>query len=108
MKPPDPFTVDYRAFPARGVKSLVWQNDQLIDYVAGIIKYEMDGSQHGPSINYPYRFDAAVASPSGNYVALYERLGTKAVVVGPGELFRELNRSYYHAHVYEYPLSFFR
>ena len=70
--------------------------------------FELDGSVHGPTINYPYRFDAAVSSPSGKFVAIYERLGTKANILGPDELFREVNRSYYHAHVYEFPILFFR
>jgi hypothetical protein len=57
---------------------------------------------------YPYRFDAAAVSPSGGFVALYERLGTKAILFGPNRLLREINRSYYFAHVYEYPILFFR
>jgi hypothetical protein len=40
---------------------------------------------------------------------LYERLGTKAIVLGANRFpAREINRSFYHAHVYEYPILFFR
>jgi hypothetical protein len=108
MNPPEPISFDHHAFPAERVKSLVWINGMLMDWVAGNIEYGVDGTKRGPTVSYPYRFDAAVASPSGRFVALYERLGTKAVVLGPDRLFREINRSYYHAHVYEYPILFFR
>src|ERR1700758_416082 len=108
MNSPNLFTIDIRTFPAEGVKSLVWRNGTLMDWVNGDVEYALDGSKKGPTIFYPYRFDAALASPSGNFVALYERLGTKAIVLGPDRLFREVNRSYYHAEVYEYPILFFR
>jgi hypothetical protein len=108
-KTPSPLLADYRVISAAGVKSLVWSGDRLIDWVGGAVEYELDGTRRGPSISYAYRFDAAVASPSGNYIALYERLGTKAILIGPNRLpFREINRSFYHAHVYEYPILFFR
>lgn len=105
---PNPFTIDYRVIPAEGVKSLVWMNGSLMDWTCGNVRYELNGSKHGPTVCYPYRFDAAHVSPSGHFVALYERLGTKAIILGPDNLFREVNRSYYHADVYEYPILFFR
>lgn len=108
MNPANPFTVDVRVFPAKGVRSLVWQNGKLMDWVSGDVEYDLNGTKRGPTVFYPYRFDAAVVSPSGDFVALYERLGTKAIILGPDRLFREVNRSYYHAHVYEYPILFFR
>ena len=108
MNPPNPFTTDISAFPAEKVRSLVWHNGKLMDWVSGNVEYEIDGSKRGPSIAYSYRFDAATMSPSGKYVALYERLGTKAILLGLDRLpFREINRSFYHAHVYEYPILFF-
>ncbi|MGH7174526.1 MAG: hypothetical protein ACRELG_30025 [Gemmataceae bacterium] len=108
MNPPNPFTVDVRVFPAKGVKSLVWQNGKLMDWVSGNVEYTLNGEKRGPTVFYAYRFDAAVVSPSGKFVALYERLGTKAIILGPDRLFREVNRSFDHAHVYEYPIHFFR
>jgi hypothetical protein len=86
----------------------VWDGDQLIDYVGGNNRYQMDGTKQSGRIIYPYRFDAATTSQSGSFAAKYERLGTKAIVLGPNDLFREINRSYYHAHVYEYPILFFQ
>ena len=75
MSPPKPYTADYRVIPAPGVKSLVWMAGKLLDWVSGVVEYDLEGTKRGPSISYPYRFDAAVVSPSGSHVALYERLG---------------------------------
>jgi hypothetical protein len=105
---PNPFKIDVRILPAEPVKSLVWHNGKLMDWVSGDVEYDPNGTKRGPTVQYAYRFDAAIVSPSGNYVALYERLGTKAIILGPDRLFREVNRSFYHAHVYEYPILFFR
>ncbi len=82
-KPVGEYLSEYTTFPAKGVNSLNWSNDKLVDWVNGDVTYQMDGTKTGPNISYPYRFDAAVASPSGAFTALYERLGTKALVLGP-------------------------
>jgi hypothetical protein len=104
----NPFTTDIRVLPAERVRSLIWQNDKLVDWVCGVVEYDLNGGKRGPTVNYAYRFDAAIASPSGKFVALYERLGTKVIILGPDRLFREVNRSFYHAEVYEYPILFVR
>lgn len=104
---PNPYTADYKVIPAEHVKSLVWSGDLLIDWVSGGVVYTLDGTKTNPRVNYAYRFDAAVVSPSGTYAALYERLGTKAILVGSNwHILRELNRSFYHASAYEYPILF--
>jgi hypothetical protein len=105
-KPQNPYTAEYRVLPATGIKSLVWRNGKLMDWVRGDVEYGLDGCKRGPTVSYAYRFDAAIVSPSGTFVALYERLGTKGIIVGP-KVFREINRSFYHAHVYEYPILLF-
>jgi hypothetical protein len=108
MPSPNPFMTEVRVFPAERVQSLVWHSDQLIDWVSGDVRYDLDGTKRAASISYSYRFDAAVMSPSRKYTALYERLGTKAIVLrADGWPLREINRSFYHADVYEYPIAFF-
>lgn len=87
-------------------RALCWHGDELIDW-AGIIRYQLDGTSSDPRINYPYRFDHAVSSASGEYVVLYELLGTKGLVLKGDRPVREINRSFYHAHVYEYPVVLF-
>jgi hypothetical protein len=48
--------------------------------------------------------DAACATPDGRFAAVYERVGTKALLLRDGGILRELNRSYYQAKAYEYPI----
>ena len=72
------------------VKSLCWYDDLLIDWVAGGAIYHLDGKVQPRRVNYAYRFDAAVTSPSGRFAVIYEKLGTKALVLDNGKIFREL------------------
>jgi hypothetical protein len=65
------------------------------------------GTSSGPEFIYAYPFDHAVSSASGEYAVLYQRLGTKGVILKDGEVVREINRSFYHAYVYEYPVALF-
>lgn len=87
-------------------RSLCWQNGALIDWVNGIARFNLDGSTEGRRVNFGSRFDNAIVSPNGEYVAMYERLGTKGLLLKNGVLLRELNRSYYCAEAYEYPITF--
>lgn len=92
----------------RKVRSLVWAGDSLIDWAAGGTRFDLDGSTNDPHVHYAYRFDAACSSPSGEYAVLYERLGTKGIVLHRGEVLREINRSFYCANAYEYPVVIVR
>lgn len=86
-------------------KSLCWSGEELVDWAAGGLRHHLDGRTSESHIRYSYRFDAAVMSPDGRYAVLYERLGTKGLLLREGEVVRELNRSFYHADVYEYPVA---
>ena len=89
-----------------GIESLCWQNDYLIDWVSGGKIIELNGSIKESYKAYRYRFDAATMSPSGEFTVLYERLGTKGLILQQGKIIREINRSFYYAHAYEYPVTF--
>lgn len=93
--------------PATNVRSLVWRGNVLVDWVAGGVVYALGGSATQPRVNYAYRFDTATASPSGRYAVIYERLGTKGIVLDNGTVLREINRSFYCSDVYEYPVALF-
>ena len=94
--------------PASGVRSLCWREDELVDWVAGEHCYRLDGNIIPAKVRYSYRFDTAVASPSGNYVVIYEKLGTKGLILHHGKPIRQIDRDFYHAHVYEFPVALFR
>lgn len=93
--------------PATRVRSLLWQGDELKDWTDIGRVYRLNGTSESGGVNYAYRFDSVVASPSGRYVVLYERLGTKALLLEGGKILRELNRSFYCADVHEYPVALF-
>jgi hypothetical protein len=93
---------------AKGVRSLVWNGDELIDWAAGGTRFLLSGETVPNPVYYPYAFDAAVMSPSGEFAVIYTRLGTKGLVLHRGKILREINRSYYHAGAYEYPIAIAR
>lgn len=109
-------------------QSLVWQGDLLVDWVSGGTRYYLDGTVVKSNRNIGYRFDKATTLPDGSYAVIYEEFGTKGLIIR-NELekpqyksidagnrtfsfkqydFREINRSYYQADVYSYPLALFR
>ena len=95
------------SFPATGFRSLCWCGDELVDWVDGGRVLALHGTDRRRSFNPSYRFDAATASPDGRFVVLYERLGTKGLLLKDGRMLREIDRSYYQAHAYEYPVTLF-
>ncbi len=56
--------------------------------------------------HFRFKFDGAITSDDGKYAFIYQRLGTKGLLLKEGELLREINRSYYFANAYEYPAAF--
>jgi hypothetical protein len=95
------------SFPATGIRSLCWRGDELVDWMGGGRAFAPDGSDQRTSVNYAYHFDAATASPDGRVAVIYERLGAKGVVLKNGETLRQIDRSFYHANAYEYPVALF-
>ncbi|GDY13693.1 hypothetical protein LBMAG53_25710 [Planctomycetota bacterium] len=79
----------------------------LVDWVGGGTRYGLDGTVRPSSVYYAYKFDRAITSPDARFQVLYDALGTKAILLEHGKQLRELNRSYYHANVYEYPIAIF-
>jgi hypothetical protein len=95
------------SFPATGIRSLCWLGDDLVDWVGGGRAFAADGTETPRAVTYAFRFDAATASPDGRIAVIYERRGTKGLVLRDGEILREINRSYYQANSYEYPMTLF-
>jgi hypothetical protein len=95
------------SFNATDIRSLCWRGDQLVDWVGGGRTFAVDGTEQPARVNYGYRFDAATASPDGRFAVIYERLGTKGLLLHDGRIVRELDRSFAHADAYEYPVALF-
>lgn len=88
----------------RPVRSLAWRGDTLVDWVDGGRAYGLDGRVVDRAVRYAYRFDAVASSSDGRYAVIHERLGTKGLLLRDGEVLRELDRSFYHATAYAFPV----
>jgi hypothetical protein len=95
------------SFNATGIRSLCWRGDQLVDWVGGGRAFTTNGAEQPANVRYAYRFDAVTASPDGRFAVIYERLGTKGLLLREGRVLRELDRSFYQAEAYEYPVALF-
>ncbi len=100
-------------------RTLCFQGESLVDWLDGH-RHFLDGR---PSerfgVGHGYRFDAAVGL--GDVSVVYEQQGTKGVlrrangVLAPGnfvelgvDLLREIDRSFYQAEVYRFPVALLR
>jgi len=86
--------------------TISWYGDAIIDWASGGKQYFLDGKILESRTYFPFAFDAAITSTNGTYAFVYQKLGTKGLLLKNGELLREINRSYYSANSHEYPCSF--
>lgn len=90
------------------LQTLDWFKNQPVDWNSAGTVYTSDGkSAQLQQYHFSGIFDTSITSACGQYVLLYQKLGTKALLLKNGEILREINRSYYHAEVYEFPAAFF-
>jgi hypothetical protein len=105
---PSTCTYTEQVFTGTKAHSLVWHGDELVDWVGGAVRYRPDGTILPRSVNYAHRFNMAVTEPQGEFTAIYTRVGTKGLLLRHGQIVRELNRSFYHAEAFEYPITLVR
>lgn len=88
-------------------RSLVWDGERLVHLASGGRSVTMDGTTSPNLVLWGYPFDLALLGPSGSSLAvLWAVAGTKGMVVDrKAGVLRELDRSYYFAHAYEYPVA---
>lgn len=85
--------------------TLAWQGDSLVDVVGGEASVGLDATTVPGSVSWSYPFDRALVSAVSGTRIIYQATGTKALVARSRKTVRELNRSYYHANAYEYPVA---
>jgi hypothetical protein len=104
--------------PAMGLRSLAWDGNTLVDWIAGR-RYPLQGPSETFHVGSAYRFDATVGlGPLG---VSFEALGTKGVVLRDNgkrptgnvipmsaDVIREIDRSYYCASDYLFPVTLFQ
>lgn len=90
-----------------GVRGMAWIHGELID-VAGGWAGLFPARRQRTHTNYGDDFDTVVVSPQTDVVALVASRGTKSLLLAlDGSVIREIDRSYYHAGVFRYPLALF-
>jgi hypothetical protein len=87
-------------------RSLLWSGDDLVDRVGGT-QFRLNGTIESGKACFGCPFDRAVSSKDGRYSVVYHALGTKGLILRDNKLVREVNRSFYHATTYEYPIALF-
>ncbi len=89
------------------LRTLNWLGDKLVDWSMAGTVYSLEGEETQiNSYHFAFGCDSAITSQNGDYAFIYKRLGTKGLLLKDGEIIREINRSYYHAETYEYPVAF--
>lgn len=89
------------------LQTLSWFGDRIIDWANSGRQYLLSGQiQELGNYGFAFPFDSAITSDNKIYSVIYQRLGTKGLLLKNGKLLREINRCYYQAAVYEYPVAF--
>ncbi|MBC8112186.1 MAG: hypothetical protein H7Y04_14105, partial [Verrucomicrobia bacterium] len=90
--------------------NICWTGNTLTDWLSGGTQYFLDGSVKEADYGFLsfHMFDSCISSDDGAYVFVYQKLGTKGLLMKDGNIMREINRSYYMADSYEYPAAFVR
>ena len=88
------------------VRSLAWVGDEVCDLAAGGTRFRLDGTLERATFFWGFDFDTAVSGPAG-IAAVLKRRGTKALVWSGPDQVRQLNRDYYFADAFDYPLALF-
>jgi hypothetical protein len=86
---------------------MCWIDNAIVDWALGGKLYFPDGQTRNIGrYHFGFNFDSCVISDDGQYSVIYQKLGTKGLLLKNGEILREINRSYYQADAYEYPVIF--
>lgn len=89
------------------LRSLVWDGDTLVDWLSGGERWTLQGDHTESNRRFAFSFDMVATLPGSGYSLIYKRLGTKGLLLKDGQHLREINRAYYHAEDYEYPVVLF-
>lgn len=89
------------------VAAITSDGDDVLNPNTGVRANVVQGCLSGPVYGMAYRFDRAISLRKGGnlWAIAYTNRETKAVVMKDGKIHRELNRSYYFASEYDYPIA---
>jgi hypothetical protein len=93
---------------SNSLRTLDWFNGNLIDWNSAGTAYFLNGEiKQTQKYHFGFVCDGSITSSTGEYAVIYQKRGTKALLLRNGEVWREINRSYYQSDVYEFPIAFF-
>lgn len=94
-------------FTTNYLKTIDWLNGDIVDWASAGQLYSSDREQRQiAKYHCTSSFDASITSQNGQYAFIYQRLGTKGLLLKDGEMIREIDRTDYNAKVYEFPAAF--
>jgi len=89
------------------LRTIDWFENNVIDWNSAGTQYLENGeTKQLKKYHFGFVCDGSITSENGEYVLIYQKLGTKGLLLKNGELLREINRSYYQSSVYEFPATF--
>ncbi|MCT4561363.1 MAG: hypothetical protein N4A41_08305 [Crocinitomicaceae bacterium] len=99
--------MELKTIQTNGLQTIDWFRDTVVDWNSAGNQYFEDGTvkQLG-KYNFGFKCDGSITSESGEYVFIYQKLGTKGLLLRNGQVYREINRSYYQSSAYEFPAAF--
>jgi len=97
-----------KTIDAYSVRTIDWFDDKVVDWNSAGTQYLENGEKKQlHKYHHGFKCDGSITSENGEYVLIFQKLGTKGLLLKNGELLREINRSYYQSSVYEFPAMFF-
>ncbi len=89
------------------LRTIDWFENSVVDWNSAGNQYFENGiTKQLQKYHFGFVCDGSITSENGKYVLIYQKLGTKGLLLKNGELLREINRSYYQSSVYEFPATF--
>ncbi len=99
--------MERKTIEAYSVRTIDWFDNKVVDWNSAGTQYSEDGeTKQLHKYHFGFVCDGSITSENGEYVLIYQKLGTKGLLLKNGELLREINRSYYQSAVYEFPATF--
>ncbi|WP_293309529.1 hypothetical protein, partial [Pedobacter sp. UBA5917] len=84
--------MDRKSIKTNTLKTICWVGHSIVDWASAGMCYHPDGKTD-QLCPYTYSFgDSAITSADGQYAFIYQKLGTKGLLLKNGEILREINR----------------
>ena len=89
------------------LQTIDWFENEIVDWNSAGTQYLKNGStKQLQKYHFGFQCDGAITSENGKYAFIYQKTGTKGLLLKNGEILREINRSYYQSSAYEFPAAF--